>query len=304
MYRWEAFKKIPKFVLIGMFISSAAAIAEENIDPKNMPIADVHMHVYERKHSPDDQLIRMKENNVRWGGAVGDLQPLFIKELKNRYIAAYGQKGWTSEFRSGGNGALTQMSNFDRFFSEADELFKKGVIKGFGEIHTNSLGRNRRTVDFDGPVVQAMYKMAEKYGGFVNVHHSASRAPIKTVIQMAKKYPGATFIFSHCAFDKFAKEMVSLFSKTVNTFCEISSLGIIHETRIAYSESGLTQAYKELILRFPDRVMLGTDGCCHAASRYGEMIKEMRDHVLPHLPPDVRKKLAYENAVRVFKLDP
>jgi predicted TIM-barrel fold metal-dependent hydrolase len=34
------------------------------------------------------------------------------------------------------------------------------------------------------------------------------------------------------------------------------------------------------------------------------MIKEMRDHVLPHLPPDVRKKVAYENAVRVFKLDP
>ena len=296
--------KILKFVLIGLFISSAAAIAEENIDPKTMPIADVHMHVFEREHSADDQLTRMKENNVRWGGAVGDLQPLFIKELKNRYIAAYGQKDWTYEFRRGGNGALTQMSNFDRFFSEADELFKKGVIKGFGEIHTNSLGKNHRTVDFDGPVVQAMYKMAEKHGGFVNVHHSARRAPIKTVIQMAKKYPGATFIFSHCAFDRSAKKMASLFSKTFNTFCEISSLGIIHEERIAYSESGLTQAYKELILRFPDRVMLGTDGCCHPANTYGAMIKEMRDHVLPHLPPDVRKKVAYENAVRVFKLDP
>jgi predicted TIM-barrel fold metal-dependent hydrolase len=287
-----------------MICVSSLASSQETDDPKTMPIADVHMHVFETM-SAEDHLVRMKKNNVRWGGAVGDLQPLFMKELKGRYIAPYGQKEWTRVFaREGGNGALVQMGNFDIFFQEADELFRKRSIKGFGEIHTNSLGKNPRTVDFDGPVLQAMYKMAEKYQGFVNVHHSASRAPIKPVIQMAKKYPGATFIFSHCSFDKFAKKMAIIFSKTENTFCEISSLGIIHEQRFAYSENGLSPAYKELILKFPDRVMLGTDGCCHEPSRYSEMIKEMRDHVLPHLPPEVRRKVAYGNAVRVFKLTP
>jgi hypothetical protein len=286
-----------------MLCVSSFASSQEADDPKTMPIADVHMHVYENMDA-EEHLVRMKENNVRWGGAVGDLQPLFIKELKARYIAPYGQKEWTMVFREGGDGALSQMGNFDIFFQEADELFRKGSIKGFGEIHTNSLGKNPRATEFDGPVLQAMYKMAEKYHGFVNVHHSASRAPIKPVIRMAKKYPGTTFVFSHCSFDKFAKKMAIIFGKTENTFCEISSLGIIHEQRFAYSENGLSPAYKELILNFPDRVMLGTDLCCHEPSRYGEMIKEMRDHVLPHLPPEVRRKVAYGNAVRVFKLTP
>jgi len=117
-----------------MICVSSLASSQETDDPKTMPIADVHMHVYETM-SAEEHLVRMKENNVRWGGAVGDLQPLFMKELKGRYIAPYGQKEWTRVFvREGGNGALIQMGNFDIFFRKLMSFSEREASKDLAKF--------------------------------------------------------------------------------------------------------------------------------------------------------------------------
>jgi predicted TIM-barrel fold metal-dependent hydrolase len=70
----------------------------------------------------------------------------------------------------------------------------------------------------------------------------------------------------------------------------------------AYDNRGPSQAWKNLIETYPDQVMVGTDPCCGADDSYGKLVEEIRTNLLPYFKNDVMEKLAYKNAVRVFKL--
>ena len=276
-------------------------------DWKTVPIADVHWHVYQ-DHSPETEFRKLSKVNVQWAGGVGDLQKRLSELLGKRYIAAYGQRQWTAVFiTKGGNPALSNLSNFNLFFKEAENLFRTGTIQGIGEIHTNSLGRAKRDTPIDGPVLLKMYELVNRYKGFIQIHHSSARAPIDSVIAVVNRFPDATFVFSHCMFDRNAKAMRTLFSNTKNAFCELSATGPVkdaRDTEIAWGPrwNGLNPDYKKLILDFPDRVMLGADTCCGLHTRYEDIINAMRKFVLADLEEPVRSKIAFENALAVFKL--
>jgi hypothetical protein len=47
--------------------------------------------------------------------------------------------------------------------------------------------------------------------------------------------------------------------------------------------------------------LLGSDPCCRLLPLYKSVIMSQRS-MLSHLSPDLMKKLAYENAVRIFNL--
>jgi predicted TIM-barrel fold metal-dependent hydrolase len=70
-----------------------------------------------------------------------------------------------------------------------------------------------------------------------------------------------------------------------------------------FGNDGVKQAWLDVIQKHPDRVMLGTDPCCGLETRYSEMIDDMRTKFLPYFEPNVIEKIAYKNAVRLFKLD-
>jgi len=61
-----------KVVFVSYLLISFFSIAE---DPMTMPIADVHLHVYDCKKAyinPNDMLEKLERNNVKWAGGVGD----------------------------------------------------------------------------------------------------------------------------------------------------------------------------------------------------------------------------------------
>jgi hypothetical protein len=75
-----------------------------------VPIADVHMHLY-RSLVPADLLSAMDRNNVRWGGGVGPLAPGydpkdFSKVLGKRYFPAGAMSEFYEMFQLGGESAL------------------------------------------------------------------------------------------------------------------------------------------------------------------------------------------------------
>jgi hypothetical protein len=49
--------------------------------------------------------------------------------------------------------------------------------------------------------------------------------------------------------------------------------------------------------------MIGTDACCGWFNSYGDMVAEIRNNLLPYLSPELMEKVAYRNAVRIFKLN-
>ena len=85
--------------------------------------------------------------------------------------------------------------------------------------------------------------------------------------------------------------------------CEISAGGPVHRHMRIFTASGPRTAWLELIEEFPNRFMLGTDPCCGLAPRYDELVNELRISFLPHLKLETLKKVAYQNAVRVFGLE-
>ena len=69
-----------------------------------------------------------------------------------------------------------------------------------------------------------------------------------------------------------------------------------------YGAGGLHKGWRKLILRFPDRIMIGTDPCCGRKERYDELVHELRTYLLPELPGEVSAKIAYKNALSIFGL--
>ena len=278
---------------------------------QTMPIADVHLHVF---NNPSDYIDaefiieKLKSNNIKWAGGVGDGGNKKIRKfLGERYISAFGQSDWTEVFMSGGNSALEDKNNFRNFFDK----FNNGDYDGIGEIHINSLGKAPRDTPIDGAMMVEIYQFLQKRNGWIAIHTSAKRAPVGDLIKTINKYSKVKFILSHCLFDPATRVMRKIFEETKNSYCDISGNGPIagkadkfRDREIIYgpSHGGLSASWKSLIEDFPDRVMIGTDTCCGVHENYDGIILNIRKYVLASLDEPVRSMVAYRNALAIFNL--
>jgi len=293
---------------------------------ENLPIADVHMHAYEKSESEANWFLKkMNELNVKWGGGVGSYSDHMVDVLGNRFIPAFGQSKFFTAFKTGGEEALKDPNNryIKSLLRKADQLFQQGKIKGFGEIHTDNRTsgpkRIRRQIPVNSSVVLEMYKIANKYNGFVHLHVQYSPSLASDVIKLSKDFPNSITILAHCVPGR-TRDVIPLlrtvFKQTNNVYCETSGVnGPTHASNAPlftklfgkgngrmYGVSGLNKWWKKLIETFPDRVMVGTDPCCGLKQKYPELVKEIREYLLPSLSPAIAKRVAYENAVSVFGL--
>jgi hypothetical protein len=269
------------------------------------------MHVYgERGSTPANLLRYMRENNIRWGGGVGHYQVEMQEALGARYIAAIGSKDWAKVFFSGGASALLDPNQpeFIELFKKAEELFKAGQLKGFGEIHIkNKLKFNprfERSIPLDSPVIDKMYEIASRYKGFVQIHSMGGIfGGLEEVKVMATRYPQALTILSHCLPASSAHEIDQLLSAYPNVVCEVSAQGKIHiPLGRMFDENGLKPVWADVIEKHPEQFFVGTDPCCGLDPRYGEIVEELRTRFLPYLRPETMKRVAYQNAIERLAL--
>jgi len=283
---------------------------------KIVPIADVHMHTYQQNpRSAQWWREMMDANGVKWGGAVGDYREDVQAELGDRYIPAVGQAEFFKVFFKDGRSGLINPENetFKALYLRSEELFKEGKIKGFGEFHTDNHSsgppRIRRSIRTDNPAMRKFYEIANKYGGFVQIHAEFDGDFEKDILNLSLSYPNTTTILSHCLSTKNVDNIAAILSKRKNIVCEVSSLGAVHVNRLniprpphAYDSGGLYRNWIKFIEAFPDQVLLGSDPCCGIDAAYSEMITELRTSVLPYLSPVTMEKVANKNAIRIFSL--
>jgi len=311
-----------KFLFASLIVSLAnsnlyAQHSAESIElAKTIPIADVHMHTY-FKGGPSSAafLEQMDKNNVRWGGAVGDYRADVADKLKERYIPAIGQMEFMEVFFSRGASGLVDDENwtFKRLFKNSEEQFANGSVKGFGELHTDNHSSGplniRRTIRTDSPAVRKMYAIANKYNGFVQLHSQQDENFTTDILKLAADFPNSITVLSHCLPASQPRDLANLFSQRKNIVCEMSATGSAHNKILgikrparAFDDNGLRPAWKNLIETYPDQIMVGTDACCGWFNSYSDMVKEIRENLLPYLSPELMEKIAYKNAVRIFKL--
>lgn len=276
----------------------------------SVPIADVHMHFHARESTVRQMLQLMEENNVRWGGGVGDYDARLQEALGRRYIPTLGQPEFTRVLLSDGEAALQNVEHpvFVRFFREAEALMAAGKARGFGEIHISnrdSVGVQQafeRMIPLDSPVVRRMYEIANTHGGFVQIHYNKDATTVDQILAMAQRYPRALTIVSHCMSRGVPADMRRLFEGAPNVMCELSGSTHLHGVERVVSRDGIRSGWLRLVEDFPDRVMLGTDPCCGLMRRYGEIVQVLRTKALAAMRPQTLEMVAFRNAVRVFGL--
>lgn len=305
------------FSLTLLTLNSFAKSSPETVElAKKIPIADVHMHTYQQNpRSATWWKEQMDANGVKWGGAVGDYREDVQAELKDRFIPAIGQIAFFKVFFKDNTRGLIDPENsvFQDLYGRADKLFESGLVKGFGEFHTDNHTsghpRIRGVIRTDNPAMRKFYAIAERYSGFVQIHAEFDKDFEKDILSLSADFPNVTTVLSHCLSTNDTNSLASLFSKRTNITCEMSATGEainrllgLNKSPIAFNSSGPFKDWKKLIESYPDQVMLGTDPCCGADRGYSELISELRANLLPYFSPEIMEKLAYKNAVRIFKL--
>lgn len=284
--------------------------AESEALAKLVPIADVHMHFDIFRQPVEQMLRRMKDNNVLWGGAVGDYSSEIQLALGSYYIPALGNAEFTKVLMMSGEQGLQNLEHpvFVQFFRDAEVIFSSGKARGFGEIHINNrtnLPRNdpfARSIPFDSPVVRRMYEIADLHNGFVQIHYNKDDRAIDQIISMARRYPKALTIMSHCMPLGTPEDVRKIFDAAPNVMCEISGATHLHGVSRIVGPDGINSMWLQLVEDYSDRIMLGTDPCCGLMRRYSEIIQVMRTKALAAMKPETLEKVAYKNAVRVFGL--
>ena len=318
--------EVKKILLASLITLSFSTFANETDAAKKLaqevPIADVHRHV-QRWVSPDLLRQQMEKNNVKWSGAVGapfgpfDTAP-YSRLLKNKYIPTAGQVELSDIFGVHGAAGLTDINlrTYQELLEGADKMFLSGQIKGFGELILNNKQSNpnvsfRRKVKIDSAPIDAIFAIADKYKGFVQIHSEDDADSIEELKSLSNKYKNTALILSHCLFTSNVELIRSLMANSSNIYCEMSARSRSHfpnpesekaKLWIVYSEDSVKPEWINLIEEFPNRFMVGTD-TYNPRINFEKNIEEIRGGLLSNLKPSTIELVAYKNAVRVMRLE-
>lgn len=312
--------------LSGAALMLAVAHAQTSLSSKELaekvPIADVHRHV-QRWVSPSQLKQQMEEQNVAWSGAVGppfgpwDTEPYF-QLLGKKYIPTAGQVELTSIYMQHGAGGLTDISldTYKNLLQASDQLFATGRIKGFGELilnnqTTNPVAAFRRKVKIDAAPVEAMFKIAAKHRGFIQIHAEDDADSVDQIKSLATQYKDVSIVLSHCLFTANVALVRSLLGQHENIYCEMSARSRSHfpnvdneriRQRVIYGEDFAKEEWIQLIEEFPTRFMVGTD-TYNPNVNFEKNVAEIRKGLLARLQPSTIELVAYKNAQRVMRLE-
>jgi hypothetical protein len=164
-----------------------------------------------------------------------------------------------------------------------EQRLTRGVYRGIGEFHL--YGSDARA-----PVVRQVAELAGRHGLFLHCHCDAEAVEI-----LAGLAPGVTILWAHAGMSAGAAEVGRIVDGRPNLLVELA-------LRSDVAPGGqLDPAWRDLFVRHPERFMMGTD--TWIPSRFAEYV-DVQSFVrtwLRQLPPDVRSRLAFENADRLAR---
>jgi hypothetical protein len=299
----------------------AAPISDESKQmAQETPIADVHMHLY-KGLQPADLLSAMDRNNVRWGGGVGPVGPGydpndFSSLLGKRYFPAGAQAEYHEMFMAGGEKEMANpdSAKFKALVETLKTQFEKKEISGIGELilsnyKSTAMPGYQRKVPIDGEPFQVLFRLAEQYQGYVQVHLDDDPDSVAEISKMAANFASVPIILAHCVSRSSSATARKLLEAHKNLYCETSFRSTarnnapILRSSMIHTESSAVPDWIALINQYPDRFMVGSDIYTKDVS-YDNVLGAIRTGLLPELSPEVLKKVAFENAQRIFKLAP
>ncbi len=305
-------KKLLLFLILSFF--STLNISHAG----SFPIADVHFHPNPSIH-PSKTLEKINDNHVDWlasgelkgGKKVRDEYKAILKE---RYLPLGGQSDFNKIFFKDGEEALEDINNplFKKTIRNLEEELKNGNISGIGELFINKKSRDRhgRKTNVFAPTYQKILDLVERYDGVMQIHVDSDKEAIQQLKMLANHNPNGKIIWAHCGGDTTASEVRKVLTKHPNIFCDLSSRHPPNLTdkksrgspnKKIFDNHNLNKSWKILIEEFPNRFMVGTD--TKKLGPYNSAIYSIRNGLLSNLSKETAKKVAIDNARRIFNKD-
>jgi predicted TIM-barrel fold metal-dependent hydrolase len=163
-----------------------------------------------------------------------------------------------------------------------EERLTRGIYKGIGEFHLS-------TTQADAPTVRRFAALAAQQQLFFHAHVDDS-----TLEKLLRLYPQVRILWAHAGMSAPAATVGRLLEQSANLWVELSLRFDIA------SDGRLAPAWRTVLLKHPDRLMVGTD--TWTTSRWNDLVSGMQSirSWLDQLPREVTERIAYRNAEHLF----
>ncbi|MDZ7661334.1 amidohydrolase family protein [Thiohalophilus sp.] len=242
-----------------------------------LPLFDAHLH-YNENHAQEftpQAIIRILQRNHISRALVTSRPPQLVQTLYERapdriipFLGVYEQ--------------FADKQNWHRDTSVPARVasqLESGNWRGIGELHI--FAENRHS-----PVLRQLVQLAMQQGLPLLMH--TDPAVIDTIYEIGT---GVSVIWAHAGAYPYPDLLADYLNRYPNLYIDLS----VRNERIA-PDGKLDEAWYELLIRFPDRFLVGVDTFSSEQwHKYGDTTRTIRSW-LEQLPPDVAKQLAYHNA--------
>jgi hypothetical protein len=161
-----------------------------------------------------------------------------------------------------------------------EERLKVNTYAGIGEFHVFG-------ADADLPVMRRLVQLAKERKIFLHAHSDAD-----AVERIFKQDPSARVLWAHSGFDQ-PDNVRAMLTKHKMLWADLAF-------RNDYAPGGkLGPSWRQLVLDFPDRFMVGTDTPSPERWYYVVEHAEFSRKWLADLPSEVADKIAFRNAERL-----
>lgn len=306
-----------------------------------LPIVNAHEHL--NRDVSAEQLIELMDKagvsrqvimaryyfSQRDGGGASDQLALqYSKKYPGRFLPfVAGQRGdlWVLERW------LSPDVVAERYLNEAEEKLKSGNFYGIGELIMRHYAYNLGMTDhkgfqqgggegdfpIDSPLMHRLADLAAKYDVPLLIHAEGEPQVIADMNRLLNYNPKTKIIWAHNCGRCSAETISKMLTGHPNLYCDLG--GMQNAPWAGYGrywprwtpwmfliEGGfgnLMPEMKELYEAFSDRFLLGTD-CAHtpALRHYHKRVERFRK-ILSDFSPVTARRLAYENAEKLFKIN-
>jgi len=266
--------------------------------------ADSHIHFnwdHREETSTQEVVDILKQNNVGLTIVASTPSELAL-ELREKggdwiipffspYIHELGKRDWYRD---------------EEVVKRAEQGLKNGQYYGIGEVHFMN-GFQPKT---NNKIFLQLIALAEKYKVPMLIHIDSSNE--QTFLKLCLANPEIKMIFAHAGGELSPDHIDKILSQCDNAWIDFAARDPWRYDGISKEDHTLLPEWKELVLRYPDRFITGTDpvwkvtrwSTWDTGDEGWQYYKRLYDYHwtwLNDLPKDVRKKIAWQNTQTLLK---
>jgi len=182
------------------------------------------------------------------------------------------------------------------------ELAKSGA-RAIGEVHVRQVSRKIDRSPAD-PAFVKILEVAAKHKTPVVIHDELTAEAAKALEAALGAVPSATIVLAHGG-ESTPEVIDGLLARHANLVVDLSGMHFQRTPALATEKSPLDPAWKALIVKRPDRFVMGID--VWAARLFEpamlDRLMTWTRRILGELPPEVAERVAHRNAAALFRLE-